>query len=158
MTGTTTETLPPIVKTLTTPRDADTAFRVFVEQIDRWWPKESHSVGAGSEGVDSVAIALEPRQGGRMTETLSDGRTVDWGAITTFEPGRRLAMTWHPGSDPADATEVEVVFTPLADGGTRVELTHRGWERLADRGADMRRGYDEGWATVFDKAYAGAIG
>lgn len=34
------------------------------------------------------------------------------------------------------------------DGGTRVELEHRGWERLAESGAEKRANYDTGWDFV----------
>jgi uncharacterized protein YndB with AHSA1/START domain len=46
------------------------------------------------------------------------------------------------------ATEIDVTFTP-ADGGTRVELVHRGWERFADP-TETRASYDgeNGWTTV----------
>jgi hypothetical protein len=32
--------------------------------------------------------------------------------------------------------------------GTRVELEHRGWERMGERGEEARGHYDDGWATV----------
>ena len=32
--------------------------------------------------------------------------------------------------------------------GTRVTLTHRGWEQLGDRSEKMRAGYDSGWDFV----------
>jgi hypothetical protein len=38
--------------------------------------------------------------------------------------------------DRADATDVEIGFVDRGDGTTRVEIEHRGWERL---GADGRR-------------------
>lgn len=38
----------------------------------------------------------------------------------------------------------------VADGNrTRVDLEHRGWERLGERGVETRRGYDGGWDEVF---------
>jgi hypothetical protein len=42
---------------------------------------------------------------------------------------------------------VEVVFAPEA-GGTRVTLTHAGWELLGDRSEKMRSNYDAGWDFV----------
>jgi hypothetical protein len=32
--------------------------------------------------------------------------------------------------------------------GTRVELEHRGWERVMDEAAEMRASYDTGWERV----------
>ncbi len=45
------------------------------------------------------------------------------------------------------ATEVEVRFSP-EDDGTRVDLEHRGRERVGARGRDQRNNYDGGWNRV----------
>jgi hypothetical protein len=45
-----------------------------------------------------------------------------------------------------------VTFTP-AEAGTRVELTHWGWEHLGDRAASVRESYNQGWVTVFEQGY-----
>ena len=45
-------------------------------------------------------------------------------------------------------------FTEI-DGGTRVELEHRGWERLGDRASGARADYEEGWEPVLG-LYRGA--
>jgi len=42
------------------------------------------------------------------------------------------------------STEVEVRFVPF-DGCTRVELEHRGWERLGELANTARIDYDQGW-------------
>ena len=34
------------------------------------------------------------------------------------------------------------------DGATMVELTHRDWDILADRAAELRERYDGGWDLV----------
>ena len=39
------------------------------------------------------------------------------------------------------------------DGGTRVELTHSGWEKLGDAAASQRERYDRGWGTVFERHF-----
>ena len=60
--------------------------------------------------------------------------------------------------DPADATEVEITFSPLGEDATRVEIEHRGWERLARRGArsgaTRNRG---GWGSLLPH-FAEAVG
>ena len=44
-----------------------------------------------------------------------------------------------------------------ADGGaTRVDLEHRGWEKLGDRMAEIVPQYDSGWDEVLGRRYAGA--
>jgi hypothetical protein len=50
---------------------------------------------------------------------------------------------------------VEVRFTAVDPEHTRVELEHRGWERLGDQDDQARAGYEDGWPRVLD-AFAGA--
>ena len=56
-------------------------------------------------------------------------------------------MSWYPGHDDSQATELEVRFS--AEGAaTRVDLEHRGWEILGARAPEARTSYDGGWTTV----------
>jgi uncharacterized protein YndB with AHSA1/START domain len=52
--------------------------------------------------------------------------------------------------DPALVTEVEVTFTPVGAGATRVELEHRNLERFGEKEEAVRQaiGSDEGWAGL----------
>ncbi len=90
---------------------------------------------------------MEGRVGGRILEKIRGGREVVWGTITAWEPPRRVAFTWHPGQAPSTAQDVEVRFAP-SGARTRVELEHRGFERLGALGRRARRGYPIGWAYV----------
>jgi uncharacterized protein YndB with AHSA1/START domain len=92
---------------------------------------------------------MEPRLGGAVYERWREG-TENWGAVTVWEPPNRLVFSWHPGSDPVEATEVEVTFSPERDG-TLVHLEHRGWERLGDRAPEVRAGYGDGWQGVLER-------
>ena len=47
-------------------------------------------------------------------------------------------------------TEVEVRFLD-ADGRTRVELEHRGWENVELDASAKRGHYDDGWGFVLGK-------
>ena len=58
-------------------------------------------------------------------------------------------LSWHPGEPAADATVVEVEFTD-DDDGTRVVLTHHGWERLGERAGTARASYAGGWLSVLE--------
>lgn len=138
-----TEKIPPVIKSIQVDLPPEAAFRLFTEGIAGWWPLRSHSVGEDQ----AVSCTFESRIGGRIYETLQDGRQEDWGVVTVWEPPRQVAFTWHPGSDPAAATQVEVVFR-AAGSGTQVELTHRNWEVLGDRGPRVRQNYDGGWEIV----------
>jgi len=86
---------------------------------------------------DPDAVVLEPHAGGRIYERTHDGREVDWGEITAWEPPRRLAYLWHIRRDRLDATDVEITFTDRGDGTTRVEIIHSGRERLGDDGRNL---------------------
>jgi hypothetical protein len=47
---------------------------------------------------------------------------------------------------------VEIRFFPAPEG-TRVVLTHSGWEKLGAKAQKARDGYNQGWETVFVSAY-----
>jgi hypothetical protein len=47
-----------------------------------------------------------------------------------WQPPARLAYLWYLGRDRADATEVEIRFLARGADATRVEIEHRGWDRL----------------------------
>lgn len=145
--------LPPVRASVIVRRSVDEAFRLFTEQIDTWWPLATHSVGRGR----AVACRVEGRVGGRLYETLDDGSEAEWGEVLTWEPPRRLVFTWHPGRDRGTAQEVEVRFSPV-DGGTRVDLEHRGWEAYGEGAAKARSEYESGWAHVLGERFVRAGG
>jgi len=118
------------------------AFTVWTERFGTWWP-HSHTVSG-----DPAAVVLEPRVGGRIYERTADGREIDWGEITVWEPPKRLAYLWHIRRDRADATDVEITFVDRGDGATRVEVVHSGWERLGDDGQSWRDANRGGWAGM----------
>ena len=132
----------PLVKTVLVAPDPARTLHLLVEEIDRWWPLATHSVG----GPDAVSVRVEGRVGGQVVETLADGSTSVWGTVTSWSPPHVVAFTWHPGRGPKEATLVTVRFTPHGTG-TVVELTHAGWE-ARDDSAFARQGYDSGWNPV----------
>jgi hypothetical protein len=130
-------------------RGIEEAFRVFTAEIAGWWPVAGHSV----EPDMVEAVVLEARVGGRLYERWRDGGEADWGRVLAWEPPTRLLLAWSPNPERAP-TEVEVRFVAVEADHTRVELEHRGWERLGDLAAQARDSYDGGWPGVLD-AYAG---
>jgi uncharacterized protein YndB with AHSA1/START domain len=114
------------------------AFELFTTRISSWWPTTTHSY-AGDNVKD---VVFEPHVGGSLYEVTDEG-TTPWGRITAWEPPHRLVMEWLIGN--CAGTEVEVRFSPEGPGA-RVELEHRGWERLADPSG--RDGYSGGWDVV----------
>jgi uncharacterized protein YndB with AHSA1/START domain len=106
------------------------AFRVFTEEIDRWWRRgPRYRVAGQRRGI----IHLEPRAGGRLFESFEAGagtRVFETGRVTAWEPPARLVFEWRAFNfAPGEATEVEVTFAAAA-GGTLVCVTHRGWSQI----------------------------
>jgi uncharacterized protein YndB with AHSA1/START domain len=122
----------------------ETAFRVFTEQIEAWWPL--HRYGIYIEDRDTVAF--EDRDPWVLVEKSKDGRESIWGEVLDYEFSSRLRMTWHPGHALEEMpTEIELTFS--ADGdGTTVVLEHRGWEKCVGDRREARSGYQAGWDTV----------
>lgn len=121
----------------------DHAFTVWTARIAQWWPRD-HTVSA----EDDLRVVLEGRPGGRIFERRRSGIEHDWGEVTIWDPPHRLGYTWHLNRDRSDATEVEIRFLPHGDGATRVEIEHRGWERLGAEGEPRRDRNRGGWATL----------
>lgn len=139
----------PVRRTVEVRCTPEEAFRLFIEEIDSWWPLASHSVGREA----ATGCFFEGLVGGRIYETHRDGSLHLWGTVTAWDPPRRIVFSWHPGRDAATAQEVELRFSPAEDG-TRVELEHRGWERLGERGPDLREAYQTGWVGVLSRFVA----
>lgn len=145
----------PIRKTLTVPLPPDDAFDLFTARIDRWWPLDTHSISARDGTSADASVRIEPRVGGRVLETLSDGATIPWATVTRWEPGRHLALSWYVGRDEDEATQIDVVFTGT-EAGTRVDLTHAGFDTLGSSAPAACATYTSGWDHVLATCYAGA--
>jgi uncharacterized protein YndB with AHSA1/START domain len=122
---------------------ADRAFDVWTTLISRWWPAD-HTVSAEA----GLTVVLEGRAGGRIFERTTAGVEHAWGTVTIWEPPTRLGYTWHLRRDAVDATEVEIRFVDRGDATTRVEIEHRGWERLGAEAETWRDRNLGGWATL----------
>jgi uncharacterized protein YndB with AHSA1/START domain len=129
---------------------AEHAFNTWTTRATAWWPPD-HTVSR----QDSLEVVFEPRVGGRIFERTPAGMEIDWGEITAWEPPRRIAYSWHIATDRSNATDVEIVFNQLPDATTRVEIEHRGWERLGAKGQPWRDANRSGWDGVLP-AYAAA--
>jgi uncharacterized protein YndB with AHSA1/START domain len=119
------------------------AFDVWTDKIARWWPAD-HTV----TGEDGLEVVLEGRPGGRIFERTAAGAEIEWGQVTVWEPPTRLVYLWHLRRDRADATEVEITFVEQGASKTRVDIEHRGSERLGAQGQDWRDANMGGWSTL----------
>jgi uncharacterized protein YndB with AHSA1/START domain len=129
----------------------DHAFAVWTERIGRWWPAD-HTFS----GQADLEVQLEGRVGGRIFERTVDGHEWDWGRILAWDPPNGFVYSWHLKRTPEEATEVEIRFVPIDGDATRVEIEHRGWERLGAEGQTWRDRNRGGWETLLPH-YVGAV-
>jgi uncharacterized protein YndB with AHSA1/START domain len=135
-------------KTVTVTAPPARAFQIFTTAFDAWWPK-THSIGSSP----IKHVMLEPRVQGRWYEIGDDGSETNWGEVLAWDPPTRVLLGWRIKDwkfDPDVLTEVEVVFTALVDGSTRVDLEHRHLERLGESGERSRMNFDSpnGWGGL----------
>jgi uncharacterized protein YndB with AHSA1/START domain len=152
------QTAASVRRSITVNASPERAFEVFTAGFGSWWPIDSHHI-ADAGAVEAV---IEQRAGGRWFERAPDGSETEWGFVTEWEPPRRVLLAWHLtpeyefDPDPEMASEVEVRFTPQ-DGGTLVELEHRGFEKYGDpekiRESVTQKG---GWGDLLEM-YAKAV-
>ncbi len=113
------------------------AFRVWTSRIGTWWPPD-HTVTGRAE-----LIVLQADVGGRIYERTPDGAEHDWGEV-------------HLGLDRARATEVDIRFVARGSVATRIEIEHRGWERLGEAAELWRARNNAGWQSLLPHFQAAA--
>lgn len=118
------------------------AFAVWTSAIGTWWPRD-HTVSGQPDQV-----VLQSGVGGRIYERTPEGVEHDWGEVTVWEPPATLAYLWHLGRDREAATEVEIQFVPQGESATRVDIEHRGWDRLGPQAQDWRDRNQFGWESL----------
>ena len=143
----------PVRKSVLVPLKPDQAFTLFTDRIADWWPIETHSLSANRLKEASRGLMIEPHVGGHIIEDCADGETRPWATVTAWEPGRRLTVSWYVGRPESEATEVDIRFKEAEDG-TRLELTHAGFEVLGHDAQSTRDGYDTGWVGVLSDKFA----
>jgi uncharacterized protein YndB with AHSA1/START domain len=139
----------PVRKSLIVRASAEKSFAAFTSGIGRWWPR-SKSIGSAPQ----ADVVLEPAVGGRWYERGADGSECEWGKVLQWQPPFRVVLAWQIGADwkfdPTLVTEVEITFTALSSGETRIDLEHRHLERLGPNAPRLRDAFDseEGWTGV----------
>lgn len=144
---------PSVKRSVTVKAGVERAFRVFTEEFDSWWPREHHIGDAPMK-----RSLIEGAVGGRCYAEHVDGGESVWGRVLVWEPPRRLVIAWLINAkwkhepDAAKTSEVEVLFTPVGKGETRVDLEHRLFSRMGPDGEKMREGVgaEGGWGTLLE--------
>ncbi|MGE4249893.1 MAG: SRPBCC family protein [Parvibaculaceae bacterium] len=148
----------PVRKSITVKTGIERAFKVFTQDMGRWWLK-SHSLNQDSPQKD---VIIEPMPKGRWYEVGADGSECQWGHVIEWHPPERVLLAWQINADwqfdPAFMTEVEVRFTPEGADATRIDLEHRLLERFGERAVEARAGLDSdgGWTGLLT-AFAGFV-
>jgi uncharacterized protein YndB with AHSA1/START domain len=143
----------PIVLAVELDAGPTACFERFTRDFGRWWPVLTHSMSRDA----ATRCLLECHPGGRVLETAPDGTEHLWGTVTAFVPGERVRFSWHPGRGAESAQWIEVRFEPTGRG-SRVTLTHGGWEALGEIGPTLHREYLPGWRRVFVERFAAWAG
>ncbi|MCU1556189.1 MAG: activator of Hsp90 ATPase 1 family protein [Microbacteriaceae bacterium] len=141
---------PPIRQSTIVRSSVEHTFEVFVREIGSWWPLQPFSIGK-----DRIReVTFERTLGGRVFETWDDGTIREWGRVLHWKPPSGFAMTWNVTGTP---TEVELRFTSEDVDSTRVDLEHRGWEKLTEAqlteacalpGGYLGGSFNEGWTRI----------
>ncbi len=136
---------PAVVKvTVEVSVNPQTAFDIFVAEIDRWWrPGPINWYDAYS----AVGTRIEPGVGGRWLEFYAEPEIAkEIARVTVWEPGARLSLRYCDGD--VNGTEIDIHFDAV-DDHTRVTLEHRGWE-LLDPGKAARKVplKQRGWTNI----------
>lgn len=132
----------PITHDYALPCTAGEAFETYVGRIADWWdPRYT----ANADTLEAVTI--EPRVGGRVYATHSDIGRDDWGEVTVWEPGRRLAHTFTLAQDAQHPSEVAVEFVPAQANGCTIRFAHGGW---TEANAAVRAKFSD-WPVMLDR-------
>lgn len=139
-------------KTVTVAAPLALAFEVFTARIEAWWPMATHHIGQ----AECAAVVIEPRTGGRWFERGVDGSECQWGEVLLWDAPNRLVLAWRLNTrwayEPTLHTEVDVRFTALDSGTTRVDLEHRHLEAFGDQALAMQQVFNSptGWNGMLD--------
>jgi uncharacterized protein YndB with AHSA1/START domain len=137
-----------IRRSVTVDCSVEDAFATFTERIHEWWPLSRYSIDSDESGSQPETVIFQGGAGGQIYERTKKGEELKWADVIAFEPPHRFVLAWNPSREQErPATEVEVTFSDEG-GRTRVDLEHRGWEKLGERAAEARQGYGQGWPAV----------
>jgi uncharacterized protein YndB with AHSA1/START domain len=140
-------TIAPIVQIVTTKAAPARAFTLFATRMADWWPR-GKTIGKNPH----AEVVMEPHPGGRWFERDAEGNETHWGNVLAWEPPHRLLLAWRIDTqwtyDPDFLTELELTFTPMEGGGTRVRLEHRNLERFGADAAAHAAALNGGWPTM----------
>src|ERR1700748_1297667 len=123
----------------------ETAFKVFTEQMDLWWPR-THHVG----NCPMRELVLETKPSGRWFSKHEDDSEVTIGYVQTYQPFDLFVLAWQVNSDfkydPEVVTEIVIQFIPEGPKTTRVKLEHKDLHKLGS--GKTVESMDQGWGMI----------
>ncbi len=125
-----------------------------VEDVFAAWTNGEAFKAAYGPDREELAANIDLAIGGRY-EWLWDGKTGSNDCqILSFIPDRMISFSWNAPPDQPDSraqrTWVVVEFTPVADGGTHVRLTHLGWGQAA-HWQETKEYFQKAWPYVLEQ-------
>lgn len=124
------------------------AFERFRHDVFLWWPRADTWCGDCLEDLH-----FEGRKGGALWERGPEGLRLDMARVLRWVAPERMILRWHvgpggvPEPNPAKASEVEIRFSK-ADGGTLIDLEHRGFGHHGAAGAEQRAVMAVRWLAI----------
>jgi uncharacterized protein YndB with AHSA1/START domain len=138
-----------IKKEFTVEASQETAFKVFTEKIDLWWPRKHH-IGS----TDMTEMVVEPCANGRWYSKHTDGSEATVGHVLTYQPYDLFVLAWQIDGNfkcnPYLVTEVVVEFIPEGPKITRVKFEHKDLQKLGG-GTKVIESMDEGWGMIMEE-------
>lgn len=144
----------PIIYSIEVNASPQETFDLFVDKFASWYPKAYTWSG---EKLDTIEIGTH--EGGRCFERGPHHFEADWGRVLAYRPPERLVFSWQisynrvPLPDPAQASEIEVVFTGTEDEQlTEITLRHYKFEQHGEDRAKYREALasPEGWPYILN--------
>jgi len=132
------------------------AFHLFTTEIGAWWDADKHILQA-----PLAEMEFEPFVGGQIIDRGTDGSECRWARVLAYDPPHRVVFSWDIDvhwqieTDHARCSEIEITFTAVTGGRTRVELTHRHLDRHGPGWESMRDAVAGGWSLDGFAALAG---
>lgn len=141
----------PVRKQVVVNASQEHCFKVFTEGLDRWWPRQHH-IGT----TPMKKAVLETKPGGRWYAISEDGSECDTGRVLTWDPPRRLVLSWQINAqwkfDPDFMTEIELLFVAEGPKKTLVTMEHRHLDAYGPAAAEIRKSISAptGWPAIVE--------
>lgn len=132
------------------------AYRAFVYEFGRWWPKQ---YTWSNEALQEIKI--EPIKNGLCTEIGPYGFRCDWGRVVEIIENELIAIKWQigptriPEPDPEKGSDLRFTFIEVDENATQLTLEHANFEKHGENHEEYLKTMDskEGWDFILGKFY-----